>query len=122
MENDFNKILKNLMEENSITYEELAKKSGYNRSTIGFWLSGTRKPTMESLIVLSKIFGKTIDFLVGLEDEYGNKKLPQNTEKSKLNNIVTISARGTGKKTVKLSDEQIASLKSIVEAFEAQKK
>lgn len=113
--------IKQLRFQKNLTVEQLAKQIGVAKSAISFWENNINEPKANYISKLATLFSVSTDYLLGLEDEYGNKKLTLNIEKPNTENVITISARDSGKKTVKLNDEQIASLKSIVEAFEAQK-
>lgn len=78
----FAQNLKNLRKERQLTYESLAKKIGYSKAIIGFWENEQKQPNMEALIALADFFNVSIDFLVGREDEFGNK-----TSNSTYNNF-----------------------------------
>lgn len=67
MENKFKDILKSLRLEKQIGQIELAQKIGVSKGIISLWENGLREPNMFSLILLSKFFNVTIDYLVGLE-------------------------------------------------------
>ena len=67
MENKFKDILKDLRYERGIGQAELAKAIMVSNGIISLWENGLREPSMTSLISLSKFFGVTIDYLVGLE-------------------------------------------------------
>lgn len=66
--NSFKEILKNLRTERNIGQVELAKELGVSKGIISLWENGLREPNMSSLIMLSKFFHVSIDYLVGLED------------------------------------------------------
>ena len=51
------KILKKLRDKKKISGYELANKSGLTRSAISRFESGTRKPTVETIFMLSKGLG-----------------------------------------------------------------
>ncbi len=68
MENKFCVKLKYLREEKGIGQVELADMIGVSKGIISLWENGLREPSMNSLILLSKFFGVTIDYLVGLEN------------------------------------------------------
>ena len=67
MENIFKDRLKELRNEKQVGQVELALKIGVSKGIISLWENGLREPTMFSLISLSKFFGVSIDYLVGLE-------------------------------------------------------
>ena len=66
--NSFKEILKNLRTERNIGQVELAKELGVSKGIISLWENGLREPNMSSLIMRSKFFHVSIDYLVGLED------------------------------------------------------
>lgn len=67
MENKFKDILKYLRLERGIGQVELAKDLGVSKGTISLWENGLREPSMSSLIIISRYFDVTIDYLVGNE-------------------------------------------------------
>lgn len=67
MENKFKDILKYLRLERGIGQVELAKDLGVSKGTISLWENGLREPSMTSLIIISRYFDVTIDYLVGNE-------------------------------------------------------
>lgn len=67
MENIFAKNLKLLRQEKNLGQVELAKQLKVSKGIISLWENGLREPNMSSLIALSKFFGVSIDYLVGLE-------------------------------------------------------
>lgn len=46
----------------------LAKATGISQSAIAKWELNKTEPTASALIALSKFFGETTDFLLGLEN------------------------------------------------------
>ncbi len=65
--NKFKDVLKELRKEKNIGQVELANKIGVSKGIISLWENGLREPNMSSLILLSKFFGVSIDFLVGID-------------------------------------------------------
>ena len=47
---------------------DLAKKLGVSQSSIANWESGEREPALAIIIDLSKVFGCSVNYLLGLED------------------------------------------------------
>ncbi len=66
MENLFGNILKELRTEKGIGQVQLAEAIGVSKGIISLWENGLREPTMSSLILLSKFFDVSIDYLVGI--------------------------------------------------------
>ena len=68
-DNVFKNNLKMLRLEKGLGQVELSNKLGLSKGIISLWENGLREPNMSSLIVLSKFFNVSIDYLVGI-DEY----------------------------------------------------
>lgn len=64
----FKARLKELREENNLSVSELSKILKVSHSTILRWESGEILPSIEHLYNLSKYFGISSDYLLGLED------------------------------------------------------
>lgn len=64
---DFGNTLKSLRIQNDLTQEQLAKKLGLTKSVISAYETGLRMPSYDILIMISKIFKVTTDYLLGLE-------------------------------------------------------
>jgi len=65
---EFKSVLKELRNEKGFSQKELAKETGLSLSAIGKWEAGLREPSGGVLIILSKYFGVSIDYLMGLEE------------------------------------------------------
>ncbi|MDE6690744.1 MAG: helix-turn-helix domain-containing protein [Clostridia bacterium] len=46
----------------------LARATGISQSSLARWELGKSEPTVSSLIVLSRFFGESIDYIAGLID------------------------------------------------------
>lgn len=66
--NKFAERLKELREEKGLSELQLAKVLGISSTTINRWERGLRIPNLDSLVLLSRFFGVSIDYLCGLED------------------------------------------------------
>lgn len=62
-----NMILK-LRLDYKLTQEELGEKIGVNRQTLSAYERGERSPNIEQLIELSKVFGVSTDYLLGIRE------------------------------------------------------
>lgn len=60
--------IKQLRKEFGFTQKDLANKLDCSKSVIGFYEHGTRKPSMEILLKLSRIFNCNVDYLLGISD------------------------------------------------------
>ena len=65
MENELSLRLAELRKKNNLSQEALAEKLSLSRQAISKWERGESAPDTENLIALSKIFGVTLDELVG---------------------------------------------------------
>ena len=64
----FPEILKETRIEQNMSRQQLANLIFVSVRTISYWESGQRECNLEQLISLSKIFGVTTDYLLGIED------------------------------------------------------
>ena len=63
----FGERLRNLRLEKNLGQIALAKKIGVGKSIISLWETNACEPTLSKLILLSKFFKVSIDYLAGLE-------------------------------------------------------
>ena len=68
MENIFCEKLRELRIEKGVGQVELAKAINVSKGIISLWENGLREPKLSNLIVLSKFFEVSIDYLAGLEN------------------------------------------------------
>lgn len=75
--------IRKLMEERSITQDELAKKVGKTRQTVSQYVNGVSEPGYDTLIKIARFFDVTVDYLLGLtsviEDNYDIRKVNEYT-------------------------------------------
>ena len=64
----FAERLKSLRTERNLSQWQLSKQSGITRSSISLWETGKREPSASAIVVLSKFFCVTADYLLGLSD------------------------------------------------------
>lgn len=69
----FKEIFKRLRAERKIGQKDLAEKLGVSKGVISFWETGRNEPTAIMLIKISRFFNVSVDYLLGLEDDLGNK-------------------------------------------------
>ena len=62
-------IIRTLRNEHELTQVQLGQKIGVDRSTIATYESGKRQPSLTSLVDLSRVFGVTTDYLLGVTRE-----------------------------------------------------
>lgn len=68
----FGERLKDLRVKRNLTQDEfgLIFEPPLAQSTIGTYERGVRQPSLENLVVISKYFNVTTDYLLGITDEY----------------------------------------------------
>lgn len=81
---EFRNNLENLMQEKEVSLSTLAEKIGYGKTTVYYWLKGEREPSATAVVVLSKFFGVSADYLLGLEDDLGIKKITRSLTESEI--------------------------------------
>lgn len=69
----FSERLRYLIVENNISNSEFAEKIGYGKTAVYYWLNNKREPTANALSAISKYFNVSTDYLLGLEDDFGQK-------------------------------------------------
>lgn len=65
----FSRRLKVLKDERSMTLEEIADALGISRQSIIYYIMGDRLPKVPILIRIAKMFGTSVDFLLGVSNE-----------------------------------------------------
>lgn len=69
----FGKTLKELLQQEGITQQELANKIGVSQRAVSKWINLQSEPTETAIINCAKVFDVSTDFLLGLENESGRK-------------------------------------------------
>lgn len=64
----FKDILKELRLEKHLTQAQLAKELNVSLSIVNKWENEKKNPSADTLIILSKYFKVTVDYLLGLEN------------------------------------------------------
>ncbi len=70
----FVKRLKELVAENGLSYNALAKSTGIPVTTLSNYINRGSLPTAPALCTLAEYFGCSVDYLLGLEDDFGVKQ------------------------------------------------
>ena len=63
-----NEMIRKLRKEFNISQVELASKLGVTKQCVSNWENDNIQPSVEMLIKISKVFGVTTDYLLGMED------------------------------------------------------
>ena len=64
----YQEIIKQLMTDNGLSQEGLAKLLDVNQTTISQWLLGNKKPSYDSILMIYQKFGVTPNELFGIND------------------------------------------------------
>ena len=86
----FNEKLLDLRKKKGWSQEELAYKLDVSRQTISNWELGETAPNPEQLIMLSSVFEKSIDELVGNEIKIETKEAAANIIDTKTIKLIYI--------------------------------
>lgn len=65
---EFKDKLKELRTWKGLSQMSLAKETGLSQSAIAKWELGKTEPTASALIVLSRYFNESVDYILGLQD------------------------------------------------------
>lgn len=65
--------IKELRQQEHLTQAQLAERLGVTQDSISLWETGKRIPDTQYLPALCRIFQVSADYLLGLEDEGGEK-------------------------------------------------
>ncbi len=70
----FKDIIKDLRESQEMSQYELARALQVSQSAVAKWELGKTEPTSSALVAIARFFNVSADYLLELEDEFGNKK------------------------------------------------
>ncbi|MBD5584267.1 MAG: helix-turn-helix transcriptional regulator [Clostridia bacterium] len=109
---EFNRILKDLRLESGYTQMQLAHKANLAVSCIAMLETNKREPTAQTLISLSDALNVSVDYLLGLEDDFGARTasthLPLNSnEYSSEEQEIIEKYRSLPKQLKKLVQDQL---------------
>lgn len=74
--------LKDLRKEFGFSQKQMAEKLAISQQTYSDYENCKTEPTMDTLISITKIFNVSLDYLVGIVDEFGMPLLPNNITKT----------------------------------------
>ena len=69
----FHERIKELRETKGISQMELAKNLNISQSAVAKWEKEKTEPTASAIIFISRYFGVSADYLLGLENEDGTR-------------------------------------------------
>lgn len=70
----FKDIIKDLRESQDMSQYELARALQVSQSAVAKWELGKTEPTSSALVSIARFFNVSADYLLELEDEFGNNK------------------------------------------------
>lgn len=84
-------VLKELRKESNLSQKQVAEKLCISQQTYSDYENGKTEPTIETLITIKNFFNVTIEYLLGLEDEYGNALFTQEEKAAGLSATKKVS-------------------------------
>ena len=66
--NKFAKRLNEVLRENNMSQNALAKKINMSQSVVNNYCTGKREPTLDGLVLICKVLNVSSNYLLGLED------------------------------------------------------
>jgi len=69
--------IKQLREENNLTQIQLANKLNKKQQTISLYENGVNEPDLDSYILMSKLFGCTVEYIAGKSDIRNPEEIKQ---------------------------------------------
>lgn len=76
MQRTFQQIFKELRQEKGLTQAQLAERLNYTQGNISGWEKGTVEPKATALTVIAEFFGVSIEYLLGVTDEFNTPVAP----------------------------------------------
>lgn len=70
MGTEFKQILKEFLEENSLTQSDFARKVGVKQSQVSEWLKGKAKPGYDMIKQIAVAYGISADYFLGITENY----------------------------------------------------
>lgn len=64
----------NLRKENNLSQTDVAKIIGKSKNAVGSWEQGYSLPDIETLYRLTKYYGKTLNYIYGIEESDKNSE------------------------------------------------
>ena len=71
---DFSDRIRSLREEHNMTQSELGRKLGVTKAVVSSYETGLHQPKHELIAKISRVFGVTVGYLYGIEDEIINSQ------------------------------------------------
>lgn len=87
MDNNIGNKIRYLREERGITQKQLAENISSTNKNIWAYETGYTLPPVDTIIRLSKFFGISVDYLLGLEDDFGGKVVGSDSARSAVSTV-----------------------------------
>lgn len=111
------KIIKELRLSKELTLDGLGKLIGTSDTAIINWEKGINEPKATYIKELANIFNVSSDYILGIEDEFGNStKQNKNYLANKKNSIIIYDNNDNSYK-FNLNKEQIQAIKTILNSI-----
>lgn len=94
----FGERLKELREEKNMTQEELSSYLNVTRQSISGYETGSSEPVLENLVIISKIFNVSIDYLLGLTKDRYNINALDKRDKAMVYDFIKLLEKHKEKK------------------------
>jgi len=104
--------IKALREEKRMTQIDLAKVLKINNSTLSQYETGARIPSDDMKIAIADYFSVSLDYLLGRNEEKASA--PEDGDGRNIN-IIKIAGRDGSRMERRLTDEQVAALKLMID-------
>ena len=85
--NKFSETFNDLRMQHTVSRSDIAIILDVSEATVGFWEREGRKPSFNQLIMLSRLFGVSVDYLIGNSDEQNNTNKKTDTVDKFKNSI-----------------------------------
>lgn len=79
--------IKELRLENALTQKEFAERLGLDAHNVGDWERGKGEPNSDMLVKIASVFGVSVDYLLGLEDDFGGKVAGSDSARSAVSTV-----------------------------------
>lgn len=115
-ENDLSQKIRELRALHGLTLEQVAQQVGVGRSTVRKWETGMiANMRRDKIAKLATALHTTPGYLMGWEDDPNNKSDQSQSTHEEEFNLIRIAARDGSYQERRLSDDQLAALKAILD-------
>ena len=105
--------IRRLRADNDLTQEQFGKIAGVSGKAVSTWESGEKEPRMKALQHLCAHYNRDLNEFADPESNCYNSET--SSKSSNCRNVVKIAGRDGSYVEKKLSDEQVAALKTLID-------